>query len=253
MANFPIVYGSYNTWGTELLTWLSATHENEGGHDSITSLSKILIDGTVTNGDVVYYDSTSTSLKLAVADGTEKQKAIAMIESFDSTSVVFFGKCDSSATLIPNSTYYLSPSVPGGITVTRPTTNIVEVGAAFDATYLFVNINHKNDDIVVTTTAPTRTFGVSYQPDTSNNTFVTISNQCDTSASGVATYAVLSDSSNPPVTIIANAGIPTGIASESNIFSTSFIVRRGDYYKVDKTETAGTVTNTYWIETSLVG
>ena len=95
--------------------------------------------------------------------------------------------------------------------------------------------------------ATSGTFATPYQPDTSNASFVTVSVRCTTTAaSGSAYIEVKSDSSATPTTIIATAGIESGLLNEDNTFICSFFVKKGHYFQIDKTETNGTVSIKQW-------
>lgn len=100
------------------------------------------------------------------------------------------------------------------------------------------------------TAAISGAFGVAYQISASDIAFVTISVRCiTTAASGSAYIVVKSDSSATPTTIIATSGIESEPVSDlAGTFTTTFIVAKGDYYRVDKTESNGTVTIVNWIE-----
>ena len=90
-------------------------------------------------------------------------------------------------------------------------------------------------------------FATPYQPDTSNAAFVTVSIRCQISlAAGTAYIEVKSDSSATPTTVIATAGIESGLLNEDNTFICSFFVKKGNYFQIDKTESNGTVTIKQW-------
>lgn len=108
---------------------------------------------------------------------------------------------------------------------------------------------HKHN-ISSTVSSPARSFNVSYQPNTSTSTFVTLStSHTITTGGGSAYIEVKSDSAATPTTVIATSGIQTGLLNDAATFTTSFIVRKNDYYRVNDTSTNGTVTAVNWVET----
>lgn len=144
MPNLPIVGSSYNVWGTELNNWLLFDHQTSGEHlTRRILLTGYQLDPAVKKGDVVYLDSSSI-LKQAFADGTEKQNAIGMVLSLDNTAITLVGHCDTTSLVVVGNVYYLSDSTAGRITTT-PSSSIIKIGQAVTTDSIFVDIDKEVD------------------------------------------------------------------------------------------------------------
>ena len=107
-----------------------------------------------TNGDVaphiigdVVYIFTADTVKLAQANAAATAEAIAIAAATIAPAAV--GSYQTSGTLagltglVAGSTYFLSPTVPGGTTTTVPTAAgqwVVEIGKAISTTELLIRI-----------------------------------------------------------------------------------------------------------------
>lgn len=247
----PFVGGDNNAWGLILNTWLSFDHLPGGANSPAVATSGVLIDPSVNKGDVVYLDSTSFSYKLALADGSIRQQVVGLVRSLDTTAVVLFGVTDTTATVTPGIDYYLSSSIPGGITSTKPLSNIVRVGTGLTSSTLLVTIE-KVETLDTSSYFPVRTFGTPYQPNTSYPTLVTVSLDTTATITGaVAKASVAIDSTSPPATVVGTVGILNGVVGDRQAHQLIFTVQKGNYYQVTKTETNGFVVPLQWVETTL--
>jgi hypothetical protein len=100
-----------------------------------------IFDPSVSSGQVVYFDSTSSTFKLAIANGAEQQIAIGIADIEDGR-VYSFGSYPFFTGLSPGLTYYLSTTVAGSITTVLPISNVVEIGFSKSATEIFLNIRN---------------------------------------------------------------------------------------------------------------
>jgi hypothetical protein len=103
-------------------------------------LDSVTFEASVTNGEVVYWDSANSRFDEALADGTTKQNAVGIADVTNS-KVYAFGSCGLLSGMTPGSRYYLSSSVAGAITTTAPGSNVVTLGIAKSATELVVDID----------------------------------------------------------------------------------------------------------------
>lgn len=138
MARKPVVGSDYNIWGSILNNYLDVGHETDGYVKPSLIARNVPLDSTCAAGDVVYWDSTSTLIKKAISDGTDRANAIGMVQDFttDSTSVVLFGLCDTSSVTTVGVQYYLSDTTSGKITTDR---TAIPVGKGFSNNKLIVN------------------------------------------------------------------------------------------------------------------
>lgn len=142
MPNLPVVGGSYNTWGTELNNWLLEDHQWGSNHYPRTQLLGIAYDISVTNGDAVFFDSSTNMLQKAIADGSYRQEVVGMMRDIDNTAVVLFGMTDTTSPVIAGTQYYLSDTTAGRIVPYAPA-NVVKIGIGIPTdvgTALLVNI-----------------------------------------------------------------------------------------------------------------
>lgn len=110
---------------------------------NVTIFDNVIFDGSVSNGNAVYFDSGSSTFKLAIADGTVKQQMIGLAD-VTNHRIYGFGLVTGLSGLTAGSLYYLSTVTPGAITLTVPSGNIVPVGVAYTTTSLFLNIINAN-------------------------------------------------------------------------------------------------------------
>lgn len=104
-----------------------------------------------------------------------------------------------------------------------------------------------------TASFPSRTLGTAYQNTSVKPLLILISVQCAISLAGGQAFIIgNSDANNPPTTELGRVGIESsGLLNETNTFQLVLIVRPNEYYKVNKTETNGTVTVQKWTEISI--
>jgi hypothetical protein len=118
-------------------------------------LDSAAFEASVTDGEVVYWDSANSRFDEALADGTAKQNAVGIADVTNS-KVYAFGSCPLLSGLTPGSRYYLSGSVAGALTTTAPASNIVTLGIAKSATDLVVDID--GDAYVISSDAEAQAF-----------------------------------------------------------------------------------------------
>ena len=119
------------------------------GLSTITVLTVPAVAGeNLTAGDAVYLATTTGRAFKATASGTLEQAVVVGFAQSNATtagsfSIIVSGNLTTSG-LSPGEIYYLSPSTPGAITTTVPTTTsqfVVRVGEASSATALAVRID----------------------------------------------------------------------------------------------------------------
>lgn len=120
--------------------------------DGLTALTVLTIPATagenLSAGDAVYLASTSGQAFKATASGTLEQAVVVGFAQANATtsgtvSLVVAGNL-TTAGLTPGEIYYLSPTTPGAITTTAPSTAtqfLVRVGEAVTATSLAIRID----------------------------------------------------------------------------------------------------------------
>lgn len=114
---------------------------NGVGADAITATA----GEALAAGDFVYISNAGTVLK---ADATLPAKAargyVLVVVANAAQATVYFDESNTSVSgLTPGATYYLSDTVPGGVTTTPPTIAgkvVQQLGFAVTATVLHVNI-----------------------------------------------------------------------------------------------------------------
>lgn len=139
----PIVGGDFNGWGDLLNYWLGYDHDSTGSHRPRVPDSSNPIDNSVSEGDFVYWDTTSSSYKPALAGSANPQQAspIGMMSHIDpSPTIVLFGVADTTATLVPGTIYYLSDTTAGRV-VSSPPGTAIKVGTAITTKKLVLNID----------------------------------------------------------------------------------------------------------------
>jgi hypothetical protein len=255
MPNLPTVGGDNNVWGTKLNTWLSTDHDTTAYHKPRVIDREHSLDVTVLPGDVVYWDSTAQNYKQALASGAgnQPQLAVGVVSQSDPAVVTIEGFTDTTAVLNQGSDYYLSSITAGRITPNRPLTNIVRIGHAVSSSVLLVRMAFEEDSLDTTVAYPVRTFNTTYQPDANYPVVVTLSTQhIATAVGGVSYLQVLADTTSPPVTVRATSGTTGFLNPDStNYYTTTFLIGRANYYRVNSTTVGGTVTSVNWNESSL--
>ena len=104
-------------------------------------IPNVTFDLSVTNGDVVAWDNSSSSYKRAIATGTFLQYALG-IADITNKRVLIAGIYKSYVGLTPNSPYFLSSSSAGQITTTPPSSNVIQIGIALSATTFQLQIQN---------------------------------------------------------------------------------------------------------------
>lgn len=96
-------------------------------------------EASVSNGEVVRWDSGNNRFDEAVADGSSNNRAVGVADVTNS-KVYLYGECALFSGLTPGARYYLDASTPGAITATAPA-DAVMVGIAKSATVLWVDVD----------------------------------------------------------------------------------------------------------------
>lgn len=89
----------------------------------------------VEDGDVVYWDAGNEWFALALADGTVKQN-VAGIADVTNKRLYVIGLVPLMTGLTSGAIYYLSTTVPGGVTAAAPSSDAVQLGTALSTTSL---------------------------------------------------------------------------------------------------------------------
>lgn len=118
------------------------------GQQSVV-ITSATFEGTVANGNAVYYDSVNGWFAKAQAAGGTSQNLVG-IADVTHTKVIIYGDCITVTGLTPGAKYYLSAATPGALTAVVPTTNVVIAGIAKSATELWVNVDFQQDAVTLT-------------------------------------------------------------------------------------------------------
>lgn len=102
-------------------------------------INNATFEASVSNGEVVRWDSGNSRFDEAVADGTSNNRAVGIADVTNS-KVYLYGECPLFSGLTPGARYYLDGTTVGAITATAPT-DAVMVGIAKSATVLWVDID----------------------------------------------------------------------------------------------------------------
>lgn len=97
-------------------------------------------EGSVSDGDAVYYDAGNSRFAKAIADGTEKQVAIGFADVTNTTVYAWGEMVGLLSGLTVGGRYFLDDSTAGAITTTAPA-NRVSMGQAKSATDFFVDVD----------------------------------------------------------------------------------------------------------------
>lgn len=98
-------------------------------------------EGSVSNGEWVYYDAANSRFDQALANGTNTQNVIGIADVTNSQVFIAGEITGLVSGLTTNVPYYLSTSSAGTITASLPSTNAVRVGTSRSATSFHININ----------------------------------------------------------------------------------------------------------------
>jgi hypothetical protein len=140
--------GSNNTLPTDAEKWRKI--DNYG--QSII-YNNAAFEGTVANGNAVYWNNSTSEFTKAVANGTSAQYVIG-IADVSNKRVYLSGYTPNLTGLTAGKLYYLSSGTPGVITDTPPSNNVVALGISFSTTALFLNINNvRNSDSQIFTSS----------------------------------------------------------------------------------------------------
>lgn len=132
------IYQSLVTNNATLPTNVATWRVDDNNAASI-NYNAITFDGAVVNGNMVYFDSISSTFKQAVANGTIAQNAIGFAD-LTYGRIIATGEMTLLSGLTPGHVYYLSTTTPGAITTTVPTQNIIQVGTAYTSTIFLTSI-----------------------------------------------------------------------------------------------------------------
>lgn len=109
------------------------------GAQKAVIVNGVTFEASVSNGEVVRWDSGNSRFDEAVADGTSNNRAVGVADVTNS-KVYLYGECPLFSGLTPGARYYLDATTPGAITTTAPT-DAVSVGIAKSATTLWVDVD----------------------------------------------------------------------------------------------------------------
>lgn len=101
------------------------------------TLADAVFEGTVADGEAVYWDAANNRFDEAVADGTVKQNMVGFADVTNARVFLEGLYAGQLSALTPGSAYYLSPVTPGAISAVA---SAVRVGVARSATAIFINI-----------------------------------------------------------------------------------------------------------------
>lgn len=109
------------------------------GAQKAVVISSATFEASVSNGEVVRWDSGNSRFDEAIADGTANNRAVGIADVTNS-KVYIYGECPLFSGLTPSARYYLDASTAGAITATAPADGMA-IGIAKSATTLFVDID----------------------------------------------------------------------------------------------------------------
>ncbi len=106
------------------------------------AIPQAFFEATVVDGDLVYFNSGTSEYTKAIANGTNAQNVIGVAANIDSQfgRVIVSGLAEVFSGLSANTKYYLSDSVAGGVSSTRPIANVIEVGTALSSSIMAMQI-----------------------------------------------------------------------------------------------------------------
>ncbi len=106
----------------------------------------------VVDGDIVRWDGSAGAYVPAVADGTLNAHTVGVADVTHG-QVYLAGACPLFVGLLPGARYYLSPTTPGAITSTSPSTGAVKIGDALTETAMILDV----DDVSTSSSLPVGT------------------------------------------------------------------------------------------------
>lgn len=109
------------------------------GAQKAVILNNATFEASVSNGEVVRWDSGNNRFDEAIADGTANNRAVGIADVTNS-KVYLYGECPLFSGLTPGARYYLDATTPGAIAATAPADGMA-IGIAKSATVLFVDID----------------------------------------------------------------------------------------------------------------
>ena len=115
---------------------------------SVVKTAGVTFEGTVADGDVVYWDSGNTRYAKAISDGSAAQNAVGFADVTNLTLEMSGVMSGLTSSLTAGSTYYLSSTVAGDISTTKSS---VRMGEARTTSALLININHGEPKLRLTT------------------------------------------------------------------------------------------------------
>lgn len=113
---------------------------------AVTDTSSVLVieaatfEASVSNGEAVYWDAANGRFDEAVADGSSLQLMVGFADVTNSRVILAGDITGIFSGLTAGARYYLSTTVAGAITATRPVANAVSVGIARGTNSLFVSV-----------------------------------------------------------------------------------------------------------------
>lgn len=131
-AGLALVKGDYTQLRQAIQAMLIASQK-------AVIINNATFEASVSNGEVVRWDSGNSRFDEAVADGTSNNRAVGIADVTNS-KVYLYGECPLFSGLTPGARYYLNGSTAGAITTTAPTDSVM-VGIAKSATTLWVDID----------------------------------------------------------------------------------------------------------------
>ncbi len=109
------------------------------------ALQNAVFEGTVADGDMVYWDNGNSRFDKAKADGTVLNRAVGVADVTNS-KVIAYGESDAVfAGLTPGARYFLDATTAGDVADAPPPDRIL-VGIAKTATTMFVDIDPETTD-----------------------------------------------------------------------------------------------------------
>lgn len=131
-AGIALVKGNYTQLRQAIQAMLIASQK-------AVIINNATFEASVSNGEVVRWDSGNSRFDEAVADGTINNRAVGIADVTNS-KVYLYGECPLFSGLTPGVRYYLDGSTAGAITMTAPT-DAVMVGIAKSASVLWIDVD----------------------------------------------------------------------------------------------------------------
>ncbi|MCG3177409.1 MAG: hypothetical protein MOGMAGMI_02383 [Candidatus Omnitrophica bacterium] len=141
-AGLALVKGDYTQLRQAIQAMLIASQK-------AVIINNATFEASVSNGEVVRWDSGNSRFDEAIADSTSNNRAVGIADVTNS-KVYLYGECPIFSGLTPASRYYLDASTAGAITTAAPTDK-VSVGIAKSATTLWVDIDPGQTTVAVPT------------------------------------------------------------------------------------------------------